>query len=73
MKATANEQGVTWATSRSGKLSIAVAFDRGSAGGWDVWALYTGTHDLAPVSRQFNGAKAEENARAYANELWSSR
>jgi len=74
-KARANEHGVTWAASRSGDIQIALARSPGGlrADGWDVWALYTGTHDLAPVTRTFTGAGAERAARAYANELWRTR
>lgn len=67
MKAQPNEHGVTWATSKSGRLRIAV---RQFCGTWDVWALYTDTHDLAPASRAFIDEPA---ARAYANDLWRNQ
>lgn len=75
MKAQTNEYGVTWATSKSGRLSIAVGPDNDIAGQpvVRVWALYVGTHDLAPVSRDFTGPARHQEARAYANRLWSSR
>jgi hypothetical protein len=77
MKAKANRHGVTWATSKNGKLDIAVGPDSRFPGkkypGWRVWALYKGTHDLAPVARDFPGPTGEADARKYANEVWGRR
>lgn len=70
MKATANEHGVVWATSRNGKLDIAVGERPGGPNRWSVWALYVGTHDLAPVTRNF---RTEQEARKYANQVWERR
>lgn len=68
-KAQPNTFGITWATSRSKRLDIALQ-RKEFVGGWQVWALYAGTHDLAPRTRNFTGDTAEADARAYANELW---
>jgi len=78
-KAEANEHGVRWAASRSGRIQIAVG-RKGTMSAnlsgdrryerWDVWALHTGTHDLAPVTRTF---RTEAEANAYANLLWRTR
>jgi hypothetical protein len=79
-KATPNRSGVTWSPSRTGKIQIAVGpagtylvgrgFVPSPRGDWNVWGLYTGTHDLAPISRNF---KNEAAARSYANRVWSTR
>lgn len=76
-KAAPNEHGVTWAVSRTGRISIAIrrkACTR-NHDTWEVWALYTGTHDLVGVTREFSGPadKAEADARKYANMLWRTR
>jgi hypothetical protein len=73
-KAQPNQYGVSWVTSRTGKLDIALhppgdGVTRAD-NGWEVTALYAGTHDLAPVTRRFVG---EPEARRYANELWRTR
>lgn len=75
MKAQANEYGVTWARSKSGKLEIAVSADHGMPlpHKVEVWGLWTGTHDLAPVARSFKGPDRVKEARDYANRLWASR
>lgn len=65
-KAVANEHGVRWAPSKNGRLRIAVG-PRRNGGGYEVWALYNGTHDLAYVTRRF---ATEEAANRYANSLW---
>jgi hypothetical protein len=73
MKAKANEYGVTWARSQNGKLDIAVRFNGTRSwplNEWAVWAIFPGTHDVAPVSRNF---KLEQEARDYANQLWARR
>jgi hypothetical protein len=65
-RATTNQAGIRWATSRSGRLDIAV----GPKGGqWQVWALYAGSHDLAPRTRNF---PTEPRANTYANHLWAT-
>lgn len=61
------DNGTVWATSRSGKIRIACGQLHGK---WQVWALYAGTHDLAPVTRNFDD---EQKARDYANQLWRTR
>ena len=74
MKAQPQSNGVTWATSRTGKLDIAVGPGKQpGTNRWDVWALYKGTHDVAPLSKNFVGVKAEQDARKYANDLWRTR
>jgi hypothetical protein len=72
-KAYTNGYGVTWAYSKSGSLCIGLRFNGTEVwpvNVWAVWALYRGTHDLAPVSRNF---PTEAEARAYANQLWATR
>jgi hypothetical protein len=68
-----NEHGVTWSTSRNGKLDIAVSADHGTPlpHQVDVWTIYHGTHDVGPHSRRFTGPNREADARAYANKLWA--
>ena len=71
-KAQENSRGVTWADSRNGKLRIALGksrVGRQEKFDWAVWALYTGSHELAPVSRSFQD---ETRAREYANQLWAA-
>jgi hypothetical protein len=70
MTAQPNQHGVRWARSSGGKLDIALREDNGKA---EVWAMYPGTHDLAPLTRKFTGPDAQAAARAYANTLWSTR
>jgi hypothetical protein len=74
-KAQPLENGVTWADSKSGKLSIAVGPDRELLRGnvIRVWALYKGSHELAPVSRDFTGPDRDVKAREYANGLWRTQ
>jgi hypothetical protein len=67
-KAQPNEHGVTWADTKDGTIAVAVAERNGE---WEVWGIYKGTHDLAPISRNFTGKDAEANARAYANQVWA--
>jgi hypothetical protein len=71
---TANEHGVTWAPSKSGRLQIALGADTPALPAGErqieVWALYTGTHDVAPGTRRFTGPSRDADARAYANQLW---
>lgn len=67
-KAQPNDHGITWAPSKSGKAQVALRqmphkFDRGD---WMVWAVYTGTHDMA-ISRSFTN---EQEARKFANWVW---
>jgi hypothetical protein len=57
---------VTWAPSKSGRIQIALGF---TGGQWKVWGLYTGTHDLTPISRNFHLSEAA--ARVYANQVWA--
>lgn len=71
MKAQPNAHGVTWATSRTGRISIAVGPDE--PGGVRVWAIYAGTHDVAPGARTFTGTSRIQDARDYANTLWRTR
>lgn len=60
-----------WATSRNGRYRIRL---HNTSGCWEVYALFTGTHDLAPRTRTFDLSPAgEAAARAYANEIWSVR
>ena len=69
---------VKWASSKSGKLRIALGHARSThagwsvedveAGDWSVWSLYTGTHDIY-ISRYF---KNYDDARQFANSLWRS-
>lgn len=65
-----NQHGVRWATSKDGRLDIACAPNR-LPDSWRVWGLYVGTHDLAPIARDFDGPDAEERAREYANQVWA--
>jgi hypothetical protein len=73
-KATPNEHGVRWATSKGGNLQIAVGPDKEFLGQREVkvWALYTGSHDVAE-GRTFKGPHREQEARDYANRLWRTR
>jgi hypothetical protein len=78
-KAQPNEHGVTWATSRSGELQIAVGPDKpvrhtlpDGEHQVQVWAVRTGTHDVT-AARNFTGPSRVEDARAYANRLWRTR
>ena len=66
-KAQPNEHGVRWAASQSGRLQIAVG-RVGVGDTYQVWAIYTGTHDLAPRTRGFGDDLAAANE--YANRLW---
>lgn len=66
-KAEPNEMGVTWAPSRSGRVRIAMRHQPGHPKPWHVWGIYTGTHDLAPITREF---RTEAEARAHANRCW---
>lgn len=62
MKAQANEHGVTWVTSKSGELDIALALSPLHMGmAWRVWALWHATRELAPVAR---GLRQERGGRA---------
>ena len=76
-KVTPNASGVSWSSSKAGRLQIAVGSWRKplsrmqGASGVEVWAIYTGTHDVAPVTKRFTGANANAEARAYANGLWA--
>ena len=56
-----------WVTSKDGTLDIALG--RGAHGKWNVGAFYHGTKERAPVAQGF---EREEEARAYANELWAT-
>lgn len=69
MKATKRDNGDEWAASRDGKLQIRLQTTRvyGQLM-FEVSAIYTGTHDLAPRTRSFH---SETGARSYANSLWS--
>ena len=73
-KAQANDMGVTWAVSKSKRLDIALGADTPGTYGQpdmiEVWALYFGTHDVAPLTRRFTGADRLREAREYANSLW---
>lgn len=72
-KPEANEHGVTWAPSKSGRFQIACVsasrrdLDRGP--GWEVWAIRTGTHDIDYAQAFPN----EAEARKHANWLWRTR
>lgn len=63
-----SEAGIEWATSGSGKIRIACGKINDE---WQVWALYSGSHDLVPCTKGFGSD--EKKARAYANELWKNR
>jgi len=58
-----------WATSKSGKLRIALA--QRPDGKFAVWSLFKGTHDVAPGT--CNSFTNETDARNYANQLWATR
>lgn len=60
-----NEHGVYWAPSKSGRVQIAVGQVHGQ---WKVWGIYTGTHDMAPISRN---CRSEADARDWANRQWA--
>lgn len=65
---------VKWAKSRSGNLQIAlgtVANPVPPQKQYEVWAIITGTHDLASGA---TGSFSDlEDARQFANNLWSQR
>lgn len=74
---TETHMNVEWATSRNGKLRVACGTPqlqsdarRDSTTEWRVWALYVGTHDLAPFTKKFTGPNAEQQARRHANWVW---
>ena len=72
-KARANEHGVYWAASRSGRVQIALCGNKPplpDGKRWEVWMLYTGTHDIVPGTRRF---RDEADAQDYANECWRTR
>lgn len=78
-KAQPDEHGVTWAPSRSGKLQIALGPDKpvrhtlpDGEHEIQVWALYTGTHDIT-LAERFTGPNRDRAARDYANWLWRNR
>lgn len=57
-----------WAVSKDGRLAIRLhQWDKQF---YEVYALYKGTHDLAPVTRKFRDLN---KARDYANSLWRGR
>lgn len=64
--------GVRWEYSKSRQVQIALAAKRG--GGWRVWAVYAGTHDMAERGHDFAATEnGWHNARAFANRLWAER
>lgn len=56
-----------WADSKDGKLKIRLYNLQDE---YHVYALYAGTHELAPRSRSF---KKLQDAKDYANALWRGR
>ncbi len=54
-----------WNSSKGGRVRIALGFNGIE---WSVWALFTGTHELAPVSKSFTD---EAVARSWANTVWA--
>lgn len=59
-----NASGVCWSPSKSGKIQIA----RKST---EVWAIDTGTHDIATGATR--RCRTEDEAIEFANQLWRTR